>query len=123
MKPAPENNIKGSARARVRPQAGADTVATLPQDVQNYLQKFRDWEESFRSPAQREKYIRQICERIVERYNPEKIILFDSHAYGQPTLESDVDLLVVMKFEVRHGDERMSGCATNSAALLSRCFI
>lgn len=94
-----ENNIKGSARAQVRPQAAADPVATLPQDVQNYLQKFRDWEESFRSPARREKYIRQICERIAERYYPEKIILFGSHAYGKPTPESDVDLLVVMKFE------------------------
>ncbi|MBI1765946.1 MAG: nucleotidyltransferase domain-containing protein [Acidobacteria bacterium] len=99
MKPAPENNIKGSPRAQVRPQTAADPVVTLPQDVQNYLQKFRDWEESFRSPARREKYIRQICERIVERFHPEKIILFGSHADGQPTLESDLDLLVVMNFE------------------------
>lgn len=71
----------------------------LPQAVQNYLQKFHEWEESFRSPALRKAYIRQLCERIAEHYKPEKIILFGSHAYGQPTSESDIDLLVVMNFE------------------------
>jgi len=30
---------------------------------------------------------------------PGKIILFGSYAYGQPTPESDVDLLVVMPFD------------------------
>src|SRR5436190_24049020 len=95
MKPAPENKIR-------RPQhrkTGPHSVSALPQDVQDYLQKFRDWEESFRSPARRKQYIAQLCERIAERYKPEKIILFGSHAYGQPTSESDVDLLVVMDFE------------------------
>lgn len=32
-------------------------------------------------------------------HRPEKIILFGSHAWGQPTPESDLDLLVVMNFE------------------------
>lgn len=32
---------------------------------------------------------------IVERFHPEKIILFGSHAYGSPTEHSDVDLLIV----------------------------
>jgi predicted nucleotidyltransferase len=38
------------------------------------------------------KYVRQ----IVERFRPEKVILFGSHAYGKPHADSDVDLLVVM---------------------------
>lgn len=38
--------------------------------------------------------------RIAETLHPEKIILFGSYAYGNPTPDSDVDLLVVMK-----GDE------------------
>lgn len=67
--------------------------------MREYLQKFRAWEESFRHPAQRQAYIQQICDRIAERYQPEKIILFGSHAEGQPTPESDVDLLVVMDFD------------------------
>ena len=44
-------------------------------------------------------HIRQLCKRIVQEFTPEKIILFGSHAYGQPTPESDLDLLVVMQFD------------------------
>jgi predicted nucleotidyltransferase len=43
--------------------------------------------------------IRQLCQRIAHEFKPEKIILFGSHAYGQPTPESDLGLLVVMPFE------------------------
>src|SRR5947209_857574 len=40
--------------------------------------------------------IRRFARRIAERFDPEKIILFGSFAYGTPHEESDVDLLVVM---------------------------
>jgi uncharacterized protein len=40
--------------------------------------------------------IRAMARQIAEKFNPEEIILFGSHAYGQPTAWSDVDLLVVM---------------------------
>ena len=43
--------------------------------------------------------IRQLCTCIAREFKPEKIILFGSHAYGQPTPESDLDLMVVMQFE------------------------
>jgi predicted nucleotidyltransferase len=36
-------------------------------------------------------------ERLVSTLDPEMIILFGSYAYGKPTPDSDVDLLVVMK--------------------------
>ena len=42
--------------------------------------------------------IRQLCTRIVRELKPAKIILFGSHAYGQPTPESDLDVMVVMQF-------------------------
>jgi uncharacterized protein len=42
------------------------------------------------------KTIRAIARHIAENFDPEKIILFGSHAYGNPTAWSDVDLLVVM---------------------------
>ena len=35
----------------------------------------------------------------MREFKPEKIILFGSHAYGQPTPESDLDVMVVMQFE------------------------
>ena len=34
---------------------------------------------------------------IAETFDPEKIILFGSYAYGKPTRDSDVDLLIVMR--------------------------
>lgn len=40
--------------------------------------------------------IRRFARQIVERFHPERIILFGSYAYGTPTPDSDVDLLVVM---------------------------
>lgn len=97
MKPATKN--KAYKQNLVSQASYPAAIAVLPQAVQDYLQKFRDWEESFRSPARREQFIQQLCQRIADRFSPEKIILFGSHAYGQPTVESDVDLLVVMEFE------------------------
>ena len=37
--------------------------------------------------------------RIIRRFNPERIILFGSHARGEADPDSDVDLLVVMPVE------------------------
>jgi len=45
------------------------------------------------------KAIRAVVAQIVERWHPEKIILFGSHAYGKPNADSDVDLLVIMPVE------------------------
>jgi len=47
------------------------------------------------------KAIRAVVDQIVERWHPDKIILFGSHAYGTPTIDSDVDLLVIMPVEGR----------------------
>lgn len=40
--------------------------------------------------------IRRYARQIAERFNPDQIILFGSHAYGTLNADSDVDLLVVM---------------------------
>src|SRR6266446_65231 len=40
--------------------------------------------------------IRRYARHVAERFRPEKIILFGSHAYGEPDADSDVDLLVIM---------------------------
>jgi predicted nucleotidyltransferase len=39
--------------------------------------------------------------QIVSRFNPERIVLFGSHARGRSSMDSDVDLLVIMDFEGR----------------------
>ena len=41
-------------------------------------------------------------QRLVAEFQPEQIWLFGSHAWGTPTEDSDVDLMVV----VRESDER-----------------
>ena len=41
--------------------------------------------------------IAEMVRRIVERFHPDRIILFGSHARGTPDPNSDVDLLVVMQ--------------------------
>jgi predicted nucleotidyltransferase len=43
--------------------------------------------------------LQKIVQQIVDRFRPQKVILFGSHAYGKPTVDSDVDLLVVMQTE------------------------
>ena len=43
--------------------------------------------------------MQKLVQQIVDRFHPQKVILFGSHAYGNPTEDSDVDLLVVMRTE------------------------
>jgi predicted nucleotidyltransferase len=40
--------------------------------------------------------IRRYARAIAEEFQPDKIILFGSYAYGTPNEDSDVDLLVIM---------------------------
>src|SRR6266404_8923859 len=40
--------------------------------------------------------IRRFARQVAERFQPDKIILFGSHAYGTPNADSDVDILVIM---------------------------
>jgi len=42
------------------------------------------------------KAIQQYCDAIAAAFQPRKIILFGSYAYGTPTEDSDVDVMVVM---------------------------
>jgi predicted nucleotidyltransferase len=40
--------------------------------------------------------VRRFAASVAERFHPDKIILFGSHAYGTPHADSDVDILVIM---------------------------
>src|SRR5262245_54516461 len=46
--------------------------------------------------------IKKVAEEIVDSFRPRKVILFGSYAYGRPTEDSDVDLLVIMETEERN---------------------
>lgn len=41
--------------------------------------------------------IRSMAREIGRRFRPERIVLFGSYAYGRPTADSDVDLLVILR--------------------------
>ena len=40
--------------------------------------------------------IKRYCDAIAAACQPQRIILFGSHAYGEPNEDSDVDVLVVL---------------------------
>jgi predicted nucleotidyltransferase len=45
-----------------------------------------------------ESIIQQLLDRI-KQFDPEKVILFGSYAYGMPTDDSDIDLFVVKNID------------------------
>jgi predicted nucleotidyltransferase len=49
--------------------------------------------------------IRAVVRQIADKFQPEKIILFGSYAYGRARPESDVDLLVVMETPLRNREQ------------------
>src|ERR1041384_8099022 len=62
------------------------------QTAPQYVQPYR-----YASPNIPLAAIRRFARRIAERFQPDKIILFGSSAYGKPHEESVVDLLVIMR--------------------------
>ena len=42
-----------------------------------------------------------MVDKLIEEYRPEKVILFGSYAYGEPTEDSDVDLLIIKNTDKR----------------------
>lgn len=51
--------------------------------------------------------IRGLVRRIADKFQPEKVVLFGSYAYGNPGSESDVDLLVVMNTSLSSRQQRL----------------
>lgn len=54
-----------------------------------------------------QKEIEYITNQIVEKYKPERIILFGSAAWGKFTPDSDVDFLIIKKDTPYYGIDRM----------------
>jgi len=59
----------------------------------------------YRSPDIPMAVIRRYARQIAERFHPNQVILFGSYAYGTPTPDSDVDLLVVMETPLRNVEQ------------------
>jgi predicted nucleotidyltransferase len=54
-----------------------------------------------------EKKIKNITAQIIEKYKPDKIILFGSAARGEITVDSDADFLIIKKNTPYYGAERI----------------
>ena len=52
-------------------------------------------------PVVNARLLREIKDRIVEAFDPERVVLFGSFADGSPDDDSDLDLLVVMDSKKR----------------------
>jgi len=52
--------------------------------------------------------ILEIMEKIKQQYQPSKIVLFGSYAYGQPDRDSDIDLLIIKDTSERPIDRRVT---------------
>lgn len=63
------------------------TLSSIPQDI--------------------DKVLEEVTHKIVDIFHPEQIILFGSYAYGTPTRDSDVDLLVIMNTEDRPSERSL----------------
>ncbi|MBI4641521.1 MAG: nucleotidyltransferase domain-containing protein [Candidatus Tectomicrobia bacterium] len=61
--------------------------------------------------------IQKIVQQIVDYFHPQKVILFGSYAYGNPTKDSDVDLLVMLET-----DEKPLHVAARIAAAIDHPF-
>ena len=54
------------------------------------------------------KILNEIINRIANAFNPEKIIIFGSYAYGEPTNKSDIDILVIMNTDKKEIDRMIA---------------
>lgn len=48
-----------------------------------------------RQAGRSQRLVEPIIRRLVEGYQPQRVILFGSRAYGEPDEDSDIDLLVI----------------------------
>jgi uncharacterized protein len=58
--------------------------------------KARDTAEATASPVTPE-LLKEVTQKVIQVFRPKNIILFGSYAYGKPTADSDLDLLIVME--------------------------
>jgi len=49
--------------------------------------------------------IQTFARKVAKEFKPQKIILFGSYAYGIPTPDSDVDMLIVTTFNGRNPEK------------------
>ena len=60
-----------------------------------------------KEPAYKIEYLEaEAIRRILSTFQPEKIILFGSYIYGNPSYDSDLDILIEFKFWKKNGNNK-----------------
>jgi len=96
-----ESEMREPSAEWLTPQGAGGSVGSLPAPrVSGREQARMQWRISMRD-------IRGVARRIVECFQPQRIILFGSYAHGHPKPESDVDLLVIMETAKRSRQQRL----------------
>ena len=54
--------------------------------------------------------IEEVVQEIVERFDPDRVVLFGSYAEGHPRPDSDVDMLVVMNTPLKETEQAVLIC-------------
>ena len=71
-----------------------------------------------------QRVINQMVLRIVERFDPDRIILFGSAARGEAGPDSDVDLLIVMPIQGSRREKAVEiGVAVNDVPIPKDIFV
>jgi uncharacterized protein len=50
--------------------------------------------------------LNEIVRRLVDEFDPERIMLFGSQAWGTPTIDSDIDLFVILSSSKERSTQR-----------------
>jgi len=100
---------------------GNDILAKSPTSEANYCgEECEGWgalREAVKTLEQ--SLLDEVVQRLAEEFRPEQIFLFGSHAWGQPTEDSDVDLLVI----VSASDERPAARAARAYRCLRKLLV
>ena len=51
------------------------------------------------------KKIQAFINEVGRKFKPEKILLFGSYAYGKPSHDSDIDILIILPFEGKNPEK------------------
>jgi predicted nucleotidyltransferase len=54
--------------------------------------------------------IQHAVQQIIQKFQPQKVVLFGSCAYGEPGPESDVDLLVMLETPLKESEQAVRIC-------------
>lgn len=49
----------------------------------------------------------RVVEKIKKNYQPQKIIVFGSYAWGRPTKDSDIDLFIIKRTKKNHRERAL----------------